>query len=89
MQIRKEIKKNVKHTKCTKNWTQSLDAAIALIYNIFFNCPNFEHWAKKFGLYNQLRIETWLKYYKNMWKTTICQIQNFDIKGSFITKKFP
>ena len=28
-------KKNVKRTKCTKNWTQSLDAAIALVLIIF------------------------------------------------------
>ena len=33
MQICKEIKKNVKSTKSTKNWTQSLDAAIALVKN--------------------------------------------------------
>ena len=31
MQICKEIKKNVKSTKSKNNWTQSLDAAMALV----------------------------------------------------------
>ena len=40
MQICKEIK-NVKRTKCTKNWTQSLDAAIPLVTD--FNCIEIDN----------------------------------------------
>ena len=38
-------KKNVKRTKCTKNWTQSLDVAIVLVY--MQNLLNSDHKAKE------------------------------------------
>ena len=57
MQICKEIKKCKKH-KSTKNWTQSLDAAIALV--LLFSCLksynlNVSMTINKFNI-----IQTWI-----------------------------